>query len=768
MPSTPDSFSPDTMQVSRAVRLGSACIALALSPIARAQSPTAVGPERFVTAVHEGPAPAGAQYGVWASGADYKASFHDGFVFYPLLGEAHPHNLPLRWTTVAVTAGGELVVHAAVPPSLLESARRVEYDHGAFREVYELRADGVEQSFEFAAPLGGAGDLVVVGRVDTELACDAAGAAQQPLVFRDVGGEGVVRYGAAIVVDSAGRRGPVTTAWDGQRVELRVGAEFLASATYPVRIDPLIARVNLATGTAPVQDLDMIEAPDAGTPKRIVVYSRVFAGNDVDSYAIVTGADFTNPVMVFADVNAAWSTKGGRCSYAGDAHRWALVFERELFAPTTSSILAYFHQRDDATLNSGSSGTLSKPPGTTARKPDVGGRRPGGGANVLVVYQTDVTTTQQNTANTEAWGVLVHAVSATESSIPNTLDWFDVGTTYDREHPTLVKLSDGAPGFWIVSWQEYFSVAMPDDWDINVTRLDFAGLHQPQRYRFGNASSPWHKRYPQLAGGGGRFMLVMTYGNSAATPMVDEIHVQRFDWPDSQFDPDMGPPVIVAEDSANPNLAFPRLAFDATTRSHWAVIYRRGLTSAGDLFALRVDATCAVTESQTLFQSPTALGGATAVTFAPANGGSFPIAYATNETGAPVFGTRLFYPPGAENMPYGTACGGTIDASSPYRGSEFFTITLAGAPPGQLAVLGVSSFELWQPFSLLPAGCQLLIGDAAWAAVVTGPTGGAAVTFPLPATLPVGLMAYSQWLFLQPSGSPAYVLASGGLRSRIE
>ncbi|MFT4842506.1 MAG: hypothetical protein ACJA0V_002527 [Planctomycetota bacterium] len=757
------------MLTSISIRLSAACLALALAPFSLAQSTPAIGPNGFVSAVHEGAAPPDSQYGVWASGADYKASFHNGFVFYPLLGESSPHNLPLRWTSTEVRVGKTVVTNTRSNPELRRSARRVEFDHGPFVEVYDLRADGVEQSFVFNRPLGGSGDLVVAGRVDTELAAAVAQDRHQALEFCDATGKGIVRYGAAIVVDSSGWRQPVSTAWNGQRVELRIGAEFLARATYPIRLDPLIARINLATGTSPVVDLDMIVAPDAGPPKLVVVYSRAFAGNDIDSYAIVCDTDFSNPVTVFADVNASWSTKDGRCSYSGDAHRWALVFERELFAPTTSSILAYCHDRANTNLNSGTSGTLQKPAGTTARNPDIGGRRPGGGPNVLIVYQTDITTTQQNTVNTETWGVLVNPGTAAQASVPTTLDWFTAGTTYDREHPTLVKMSDGTFGFWIVAWHEFFAPANPDDWDINITRFSFTGIHQAQRYRLGFSVAPPHKRFPQLSGGEGRFMLAMTYSQSDATPMADEIHVQRFDWPDAQYDPVVSPPVVIASDPFQPNFAYPRLAFDENTRSHWALTYRRGLTSAGDLFAVRLGPDGTVLESNTLFQSPGQLGGATAVTFTPENGGSFPIAYATDEAGAPVFATQLLYPPGADNTAYGIGCGGVIGASSPYLGSQFFEFTLTGAQPSQIAALGMASYQQALPFVLLPLGCEILIGsDGGWIPVITGPTGDAAVTIPLVPSLPPGLTVFTQWLHLDSSGSPAFVLASGGLRTRLE
>ena len=59
----------------------------------------------FVVPIHTRTEASG--YGLWASAGGYKASFHDGFVFYPALGAAYPANLPLRWQTISVGCGSE-------------------------------------------------------------------------------------------------------------------------------------------------------------------------------------------------------------------------------------------------------------------------------------------------------------------------------------------------------------------------------------------------------------------------------------------------------------------------------------------------------------------------------------------------------------------------------------------------------------------------------------------------------------------------------------
>ncbi len=75
------------------------------------------------------------------------------------------------------------------------------------------------------------------------------------------------------------------------------------------------------------------------------------------------------------------------------------------------------------------------------------------------------------------------------------------------------------------------------------------------------------------------------------------------------------------------------------------------------------------------------------------NTDSFPIAYEAGPASSAyhsTYGTRLEYPSAATFSTYGTGCGGTISASYPYAGNEYFTVRLAGAPPTSPAVLLMS------------------------------------------------------------------------------
>ncbi|MEM7201021.1 MAG: hypothetical protein AAF628_12180 [Planctomycetota bacterium] len=193
--------------------------------------------------------PAFGDYGVWAAGRGYKVSFHDGMCFYPVLGADAPRHQPLRWTTRGVRLGELEILPDRATYRPHHDAWRFEYRFAGVTEAYDVRPDGVEQSFVVARPaaLGGAapldGDLVVTGQWGSSLqpVRDAVpGSARSELHFVDQTGRELVRYGGAIALDAAGRRTDVSTAVWGDAIRLIVPAAWVRTATWPITIDPLL------------------------------------------------------------------------------------------------------------------------------------------------------------------------------------------------------------------------------------------------------------------------------------------------------------------------------------------------------------------------------------------------------------------------------------------------------------------------------------------------------------------------------------------------
>ena len=102
-------------------------------------------------------------------GPDYRVQSEDGVViFTPALGGA-VQSQPLAFRFESVRRGGKTLI-VAEPAAPSRAGKIVSYAHkGGVRERYEVRADGVHQTFVFDALPPGRGDLIVRGRITTGL-----------------------------------------------------------------------------------------------------------------------------------------------------------------------------------------------------------------------------------------------------------------------------------------------------------------------------------------------------------------------------------------------------------------------------------------------------------------------------------------------------------------------------------------------------------------------------------------------------------------------
>jgi hypothetical protein len=258
---------------------------------------------------------------LWARGRSYKASFDSsGATYFPAFGKRAPHDFPHALSPDAVTVGG-----ASLPfergATAVRDGDRVDIDRGAFTEEYELSPQAVEQSFVFNS-LPRTGDLVVHIPVASELA-----AAETPdgLEFR--GELGRVTYGRATAIDASGRRAAADTHLENGSIVMRVGADFLASATLPVVIDPIVGLLLWMDG--PGTGVDAFNPDVAWDPTQgvwIAVYEQTFSATDTDVYAWT----FTNSgaflVSGYIDLtSAAWSKP--RCADLAAAQQFLVVCE---------------------------------------------------------------------------------------------------------------------------------------------------------------------------------------------------------------------------------------------------------------------------------------------------------------------------------------------------------------------------------------------------------------------------------------------------------
>jgi hypothetical protein len=120
---------------------------------------------------------------------------------------------------------------------LTQKGARVYYQRGPLREVYENRPEGVEQLFEISQASGD-GDLLIRGRFAGNLT--PVYRTGEGISFQD-GGRTLLRYSEPIAADAAGdtRQAELLVSPSGETA-IRLNGEWLAQASYPVVIDPLI------------------------------------------------------------------------------------------------------------------------------------------------------------------------------------------------------------------------------------------------------------------------------------------------------------------------------------------------------------------------------------------------------------------------------------------------------------------------------------------------------------------------------------------------
>lgn len=601
----------------------------------------------------------------WASGETFKASFSGGFTFYPLVGELGT-NQPLRWRTRELRRGPSLLVEVERQPAPRATAWRCEYDFGTFVEAYDVRRDGVEQTFVLAKRPAGQGDLAIVGAMTTPMQAEPRGAEHGDLMFHAFGGP-LVRYSAAFAIDAVGQQCAVRTAWDGASVTLVVDAAFVDRATYPIVIDPLMARVAIPTpttgpgGFVDVGHEAMSPAPSYST---LFSYSRLFALGDYDGYASLSRDDMTGATTVFADLSVLWSTPLLRNSFVGGIGTygtWVIVMQRD------TTIWVHPHLGGDLTPSTAAVMVPVVTAGVAMVNPDVGGTGSFvGGSRCLITCQQELGAG----ATSDLVGYVLDLALGTFTLVPLT---GTPGTGLDRQNAFVSQYCGGTtlatPGApqnaWLVAWQEYTNAASGDDWDIWASLIGYDGAFGGQMI-LGDTVDTVHCLHPQVAGQRGRYAITYTKRpNMGKYPLVDGpvLESQRVDW-------DFGAAPTALVRNVIDDLAVPPnppgtiynccLAFDSNQRDFWAGSYLVDASLQSDLVRGHfLDPNGALIEKYTVFDNGIHDGGFSGCTFDLRNN-RFPIGYFTEETAPitnPLWATTWAGADMAIASEYGAGCG---------------------------------------------------------------------------------------------------------------
>jgi hypothetical protein len=275
---------------------------------------------------------------LWAVGPDYKACFHAGGVeFHPVLGGDAPRNFPFAFELEAIHRGDAALIErtSAVSPQLgadgvVHFARGLGID-----ERYEACVDGLEQSFVFRERPHGSGDLVVRGRVASELR--ALAGEHEALEFT-LPAWGGVSVGAVTGVDARGRTTAGRLRWDGTALELVLPGDFVDAATYPLVLDPKIGTVFLVAST----NLDEGEpdvAFDATYQRYLVVWHRKVSATDYDIVGqLVNAAGILTGNVIPLEVSSAVSATFPTVANVRTSSRFLVAWSQ--YATTNQDIYA--------------------------------------------------------------------------------------------------------------------------------------------------------------------------------------------------------------------------------------------------------------------------------------------------------------------------------------------------------------------------------------------------------------------------------------------
>jgi hypothetical protein len=259
--------------------------------------------------------------GIFAFGPAYKArATLAGVEFTPALGAAAAVNQPLLLRLGTIGRGEARQPVGEAQP--VATGDRITYERVGCVERYDVRPEGLHQSFLFERLPAGEGDLVVRLDVSTPLLAETTPDGGLRFVLPGVGG---VALSAVTGIDARGRTVPGSMVLDGARLELRLPAAFVDTAALPLVLDPLLTTFTVAGTGSDEEDPEIATS----TSNSMVVWQLVFSASDRDLRAQVFSYDgsLVGP-GVMALTSGVGDDRHPSLGYVAERQRWVIVFER--------------------------------------------------------------------------------------------------------------------------------------------------------------------------------------------------------------------------------------------------------------------------------------------------------------------------------------------------------------------------------------------------------------------------------------------------------
>ncbi|MEZ6038718.1 MAG: hypothetical protein R3F29_14645 [Planctomycetota bacterium] len=434
---------------------------------------------------------------LWLMGHDWKGFVDgEGFTFVPFFGSDAPRNFPLRIELTQARVGEQVLELNPGEPAA--GATAVRTDRGSLTEVLDLSLRQVEQSFVFAT-------LPNRGAVAVDLAFSSE------LTGRAIDGgvefaneHGTVTYHHAIATDAAGHSMPLTIDWNGSSVRIEIPAQFVARATLPLVLDPLItSNLGIASTETNLQrmaDVATMQDPDYSC----VIWRNQFSASDEDVFATILDESLNDTLGTPAHIDYTFEN-WLHPAVAGN------YFTRKFLVVSQVDISGVSSIRGRMIDTAGVMGTKidierDSVGGSLAGnnfRPDVGGDP----YNSIDAYYTVVYEHETAVGNTDIHFRQVNQDGTLRTVAPQVL----ADTTTNESNPSISKSDDGYVHY--VAWQRTWS-SSPFDEDVHAARLSWNGaILTASTLIAGSTSNEFAPSASSRAEIGGTFYSMIAYLN---------------------------------------------------------------------------------------------------------------------------------------------------------------------------------------------------------------------------------------------------------------
>jgi len=253
----------------------------------------------------------------------YVARFSNGTVGLtytrPVNGAQPRMDLQLR----SVRAGLDVLFDGTTPAApTVEESRRVVYRHGRFDEGYEPRSFGLEQWYRLPAPPADRGDLEIRCAIGTNQSAPPSGTSDGTLCFD------VIRISDCTVIDANGQRLDLPMSYEAGDLVIRVPDAWLATATYPVLVDPLLGTsITADTAAADGWVYPVHTAYNATNNEYLITWNEFAAAGDADVFCrrvdAATGATIGGIISIETTINDSGPAVAG---WRSDTNQYLIAY----------------------------------------------------------------------------------------------------------------------------------------------------------------------------------------------------------------------------------------------------------------------------------------------------------------------------------------------------------------------------------------------------------------------------------------------------------